>query len=180
MTFAECVREVLADAERAPERPTPGSLVERVAREAERHLDRVRFDPARYVRHGILYWEDWEVLLIAWEAGQVTPIHDHRGVLGGMAVLSGTLLEERFSTPALVPELSDTRVRPAGDLCDTGATVLHRLMPQTARAVSVHLYRPPLRRMGIWDRGGLQEIRASEFEVAAEEFAGAVAGTAVR
>jgi hypothetical protein len=180
MTFADCIREVLGEAERAPERPTPASLVERVAREAERHLDRVRFDPAHYVRHGILLWEDWEVMLIAWEGGQVTPIHDHRGVLGGMAVLSGTLLEERFTTPSLAPELVDSRARPAGDVCETGPTVLHRLIPQTARAVSVHLYRPPLRRMGIWDRGGLQEIRASEFEIAAEEFAGAAAGTAVR
>ena len=85
MTFAEAVREILADASTAPERPTPGSLAERIAREAERYLDRVRFDPAQYVRHPVLLWDDWEVMLIGWEAGQITPIHDHRGVLGGMA-----------------------------------------------------------------------------------------------
>lgn len=177
MTFSDCIREILEDAGRAPQRPTPASLVERIARETESHLDRVRFDPARYVRHAILLWEDWEVMLISWEAGQVTPIHDHRGVLGAMAVLTGSLLEERFTTPSLVPELADSRVRPEGDLCEIGSTALHRLVPKSARAVSLHLYRPPLRTMGIWDDGGLQEIRASAFEIGAEEFAGASALT---
>jgi cysteine dioxygenase len=173
MTFSDHVREILEEAGGAPERPTPGSLVERIARETEKRLDRVRFDPARYVRHAILLWEDWEVMLISWEAGQVTPIHDHRGVLGAMAVLSGSLLEERFTTPALTPSLVDSRVRPEGDLCEIGPAALHRLVPKSARVVSLHLYRPPLRKMGIWTDEGLTEIRDSAFEIGAEEFAGA-------
>lgn len=172
MILSTVVREILEEAGRALERPTPGSLVARVGREAERRLDRVRFDPARYVRHALLLWEDWEVMLIGWEKGQVTPIHDHRGVLGSMAVLSGALHEERFSTPESVPELVDSRARPEGDMCEIGPAELHRLIPQSARAVSLHIYRPPLRTMGIWDRTGMTEIRASQFEVRAEEFEG--------
>jgi cysteine dioxygenase len=169
--FSDAVREILVEAARAPERPTPGSLAGRVGREAERYLDRVRFDVARYVRHPVLFWDDWEVMLIAWESGQVTPIHDHRGVLGGMAILSGSLEEERFTTPLLAPELADCRVRPEGDLSDTGPTVLHRLTTKSPRAVSLHIYRPPLRTMGIWDAGGLTEIRPSQFEVGEEVLA---------
>jgi len=171
MNFADAVREILVEAASAPERPTPGLLAERVGRKAERYLDRVRFDPSHYVRHKVLFWEDWEVMLIGWEAGQVTPIHDHRGVLGGMAILSGFLEEERFTTPRLVPELADSRVRPEGDLSETGPTVLHRLIPKSPRAVSLHIYRPPLRTMGIWDASGFQEIRPSQFEVGQEVFA---------
>ncbi len=170
MNLADSVREVLTDACQAPERPTPYGLVQLLAGEAARYLDRVRFDPAQYVRHAVLFWEDWEVMLIGWEAGQITPIHDHRGVLGGMAVLSGSLLEERFTTPEKVPSLVDSRVRPEGDLCDTGPSVIHRLIPKSPRAVSLHVYRPPLRTMGIWDEGGLKEIRGSQFEVPVEEF----------
>lgn len=175
MTFAEAVREILADASRAPQRPTPGSLAERISREAEKYLDRVRFDPAQYVRHPVLLQDDWEVMIIGWESGQRTPVHDHRGVLGGMAMLSGSLLEERFTTPELVPKLSDSRVRPEGDLCDIGPTTLHRLIPQTTRAVSLHIYRPPLRSMGIWDERGMTEIRRSTFDVGEEVLARAVA-----
>lgn len=175
MIFGDVVREILCEAAKGPERPTPGGLAGRVGREAERYLDHVRFDPAQYVRHKVLFWEDWEVMLIAWQAGQVTPIHDHRGVLGGMAILSGSLEEERFITPLSVPELADCRVRPEGDLSDTGPTVLHRLTPKSARALSLHIYRPPLRMMGIWDAGGLTEIRPSHFEVGEEVLARAAA-----
>ena len=174
MSFSDSLRDLLIEAGQAPERPTPFGVVERMAAEADRFLDRVRFDPAQYIRHAVLLWEDWEVMVIGWQAGQVTPIHDHRGVLGGMAVLSGSLLEERFTTPGRTPELVDSRVRPEGDLCDTGPAVLHRLVPQSARAVTLHVYRPPLRTMGIWDDGGLREIRGSQFEVGAEEFGGLV------
>jgi predicted metal-dependent enzyme (double-stranded beta helix superfamily) len=175
MTFAEAVREILADASKAPERPTPGNLAERISREAERYLDRVRFDSAQYVRHPVLLWDDWEVMIIGWESGQFTPVHDHRGVLGGMAMLSGSLLEERFMTPGLVPRLADSRIRPEGDLCDIGPATLHRLIPKTPRAVSLHIYRPPLRMMGIWDERGMIEIRPSTFDVGEEVLARATA-----
>ncbi len=104
-------------------------------------------------------------MLIAWQSGQITPIHDHRGVMGGMVVLSGTLAEERFTTPHEKPELSDSRGRPEGDLSDIGPTTLHRLAPTSARAVSLHIYRPPLRTMGIWDATGLISIMPSAFDV---------------
>jgi hypothetical protein len=165
VTFAEAVREVVLEAAARPQRPTPGALCERLARETERYLDRIQFSRERYMRHPILLWDDWEIMLIAWESGQVTPIHDHRGVMGGMAVLSGTLSEERFSTPREIPELYDNRQRSEGDLSDIGPTVLHRLAPTTARAVSLHIYRPPLRTMGIWDASGLISIMPSAFDV---------------
>ncbi|HTD52283.1 MAG TPA: cysteine dioxygenase family protein, partial [Thermoanaerobaculia bacterium] len=145
MTFAEVVREIIAECCAKPERPTPGILAGRLGREAERYLDRVRFSSERYMRHPVLLWDDWEIMLIAWESGQVTPIHDHRGVMGGMAILSGSLSEERFTTPDRVPKLIDDRVRPEGDLSEIGPTALHRLFPKTPRAVSLHIYRPPLR-----------------------------------
>ena len=176
MTFADAVAEILRDACAAPERATPGSLAGRLALETERYLDRVRFSPNQYMRHPILLWEDWEVMLIAWQSGQVTPIHDHRGVMGGMAVLSGSLAEERFTTPDNLPRLADDRVRPEGDLSEIGPTVLHRLAPTTAKAVSLHIYRPPLRTMGIWDERGMREVRPSAFDVEEAVLARAVAG----
>ena len=176
MNFSEIVREILLEHAVGPERPTPASLTRLLAPEADRYLESVQFDPGHYVRHPVLLWEDWEVMVIGWEAGQITPIHDHRGVLGGMAILSGTVVEERFTVPKELPELADSRVRPEGDLSETGPTVLHRLIPRS-RAVSLHIYRPPLREMGIWDpRQGFQEIRQSVFEVNEEVLARALPG----
>ena len=90
-------------------------------------------------------------------------------------MLSGSLLEERFTTPDLVPRLVDSRIRPEGDLCDIGPTTLHRLVPKTPRAISLHIYRPPLRSMGIWDETGMVEIRPSTFDVGEEVLARAAA-----
>ncbi len=171
MNFAETIKEVIQERSTDPARLTPGVLCEKIARETERHLDRVVFSTERYMRHPILLWEDWEVMLIAWSSGQITPIHDHRGVMGGMLVLSGTLAEERFTTPSDRPELVDDRARSEGDLSDIGPTVLHRLAPTSARAVSLHVYRPPLRTMGIWGATGMLSIMPSAFDVGEEALA---------
>ena len=171
MTFAEAVREVIREAAARPQRPTPGSLCASVASEAERHLDRVSYSGDRYVRHPILLWDEWEVMLIAWRSGQITPLHDHRGVMGAMAVLSGRLDEERFTTPMGRPEMMDRASRPEGDFSEIGPTVLHRLAASSARAVSLHIYRPPLRTMGIWDSNGMLSIMPSAFDVGEEVWA---------
>jgi hypothetical protein len=171
VTFADAVKEVIREASAQPERLTPAGLCERVARETERFLDRVQFAADRYMRHPIVLWDDWEVMLIAWQSGQITPIHDHRGVMGGMAILSGSLVEERYTTPNLRPSLCDSRTRPEGDLSDIGPTVLHRLAPASGRAVSLHIYRPPLRTMGVWDAQGLISIVPSAFDVGEEALA---------
>ena len=114
MNFAEAVREILVEAASRARAAHPGGLCRAVARETERYLDRVQFSREHYMRHPILLWDDWEVMLIAWEGGQITPIHDHRGVMGGMAMLSGTLAEERFTTPRDIPELDDSQRAPGG------------------------------------------------------------------
>jgi cysteine dioxygenase len=171
MTFADAIVEVLRDASGKPERATPGSVCRILAEETERHLDRVQYSAQRYMRHPIALWDDWEVMLIAWERGQVTPVHDHRGVMGGMVVMSGSLQEERFETPGRRPQLYENRTRPEGDLSDIGPTVLHRLLPATPRAVSLHVYRPPLRTMGIWDDSGMISIMPSAFDLGEEVLA---------
>ena len=171
MNFAETVKEIIQDCCIKPERLTPASLCRTVGLETEKYLDRIQFSNQRYMRHPILLWDDWEVMLIAWESGQVTPIHDHRGILGGMAILSGTLAEERFETPNDKPALLENRKRPEGDLSDIGPTILHRLLPTTPRAVSLHIYRPPLRTMGIWDATGMLAIMPSAFDVGEEVLA---------
>ena len=137
-----------------------------LAEETERYLDRVRFSSDRYMRHPIALWNDWEVMLIAWERGQVTPVHDHRGVMGGMVVLAGSLDEERFETPARRPELYE-RAHASG-----GRPVRHRPdrpspadADDPARAVSLHVYRPPLRTMGVWDESGMISVMPSAFDV---------------
>jgi hypothetical protein len=171
MNLDQRIRELIAELSAGPARPTPRSLLDPIAREVEAHLDRCLFDTAHYVRHPIHLGADWEVMLIAWESGQKTPIHDHRGSMGSMAVFSGSLVEERFDTPGQKPDLIDRTTRGSGDVSETGPEVLHRLFPGKGRAISLHVYRPPLREMGIWEASGMTEIRPSTFDVGPEVLA---------
>lgn len=168
MNLPERIQALLAELGAKSERPTPGSVLLPVAGEIETCLDRIRYSGERYMRHPVYLASDWEVMLIAWESGQKTPIHDHRGVMGAMLVMSGGLVEECFETPADRPELLERADRASGDTCLTSPTLLHRLFPRRGRSLSLHVYRPPLREMGIWEADGMTEIRASEYDVPAE------------
>jgi hypothetical protein len=81
-----------------------------------------------------------------------------------MAMLSGTLDEERFETPPAAGALRQAAAA-GGRPLRHRPTVLHRLMPVSPRAVSLHVYRPPLRTMGIWDETGMISIMPSAFDV---------------
>lgn len=171
MNLDQRIGELIAELSARAARPTPRALLEAIAREIEPRLERCRFDPSRYVRHPIHLGADWEVMLIAWDSGQKTPIHDHRGSMGSMAVFSGSLIEERFETPGELPDLADRATRGAGDLSETAPEVLHRLFPGKGRSISLHVYRPPFRQMGIWEATGMTEIRPSTFDVGPEVLA---------
>ena len=164
-TIPALVDDLFQDLGRRTERPTPESVLMPVAREIERFLDRVQYSHERYMRHPVYLGRDWEVMLIAWESGQKTPIHDHRGVAGSMLVISGGLVEEIFETPEDRPGLLERADRASGDACLTSPTQLHRLFPRRGRSLSLHIYRPPLREMGIWETDGMKEIRASEYDL---------------
>jgi len=162
------IQELLGELAVLAERPTPESVLLPVAKEMEPYLGCVRFSAERYMRHPVLLAPDWEVMLIAWETGQKTPIHDHRGVMGSMLVFSGSLVEEVFDAPENKPALVERADRGEGETCLTSPTLLHRLFPRRGRSVSLHIYRPPLREMGIWEPEGMTEIRASGYDLPAE------------
>ena len=168
MKLPHRIEELLADLGLRAERPTPESVLLPVAREMEPYLGGVRYSLDRYMRHPVVTGPDWEVMLIAWETGQKTPIHDHRGVMGSMLVFSGSLVEEVFDTPESKPALLERADRAAGDTCRTSPTLLHRLFPRRGRSLSLHIYRPPLREMGIWEADGMTEVRASGYDVPAD------------
>jgi hypothetical protein len=96
--------------------------------------------------------------------------------MGSMLVLAGGLVEECFETPHDRPELLERADRATGDSCLTSPTLLHRLFPRRGRSLSLHIYRPPLREMGIWEADGMKEIRASDYDVPADVLVRAAAG----
>jgi cysteine dioxygenase len=106
------------------------------------------FTERKYARNLVVRSPFAELLLLCWKPGQRTPIHDHGGSVGVVAVCEGLLTETMFE------HLPEGRVRPYdtyrwGPGSITGADVpdIHQLLnlqPEGRDMVTLHCYAPPL------------------------------------
>jgi cysteine dioxygenase len=131
----------------------------------------VRYDPVRYQRRRIYGDGDIEILLLCWDRGQATPVHDHDGQSGWFTVLAGTLAVQEFERrggPADLGEIGPGGVLPPGSLnlhprepvqVPAGLTVCEAAAPETIhkvgsdgeRALSLHVYARPLESFLVFD-----------------------------
>ena len=121
------------------------SVLNGVARERGEALCRqARFvSGAEYHRELVERGPGFELWLLTWLPGQISPIHDHGGIVTVTTVLSGSLFEERFERTdagrTVRPSWSNTRV--AGDIDPIDPSEIHRVTP-VVPTVTLHLYAP--------------------------------------
>ncbi|TYC22338.1 cysteine dioxygenase family protein [Micromonospora sp. MP36] len=126
-------------------RPDPPDLLAVAARWADPTGWPVppHFDPAQRWYARLAADAAYEVWALSWLPGQGTDLHDHGGSAGAFLVLAGTLTEETVSGGRLRPH----RLA-AGTGRRFGVRHVHVVTNRGDRpAVSVHVYRPALRRM---------------------------------
>lgn len=84
-----------------------------------------------------------EIWLLSWLPGQISPIHDHGGIITVTQVLSGSVFEERYERTGfgnlVRPSWSNTRV--VGDIDPIDPSEIHRVTP-VVPTVTLHLYAP--------------------------------------
>ncbi len=125
------------------------SQLEFDASQAEKHL---HFDDEKYQRNLLRRTENYEALLLCFEAGQRTPIHDHAGSACGVKVIQGTGMETIFELTAdgwLYA--SGSQELPAGGVVGSNDMDVHQLsnlQPEAQRLVTLHIYSPPLGEVG--------------------------------
>ncbi|SCL28389.1 Cysteine dioxygenase type I [Micromonospora rhizosphaerae] len=103
----------------------------------------LRFDHAERWYARLAAGPDHEVWALSWLPGQGTDLHDHGGSAGAFLVVAGTLTEETVSGGQL-----RARRLTAGSGRRFGARHVHVVTNRGDQpAVSVHVYRPALRRM---------------------------------
>jgi len=129
------------------------AYAQRLADDPERWMPLVRHDAEQ--RTYELLHHDSEVMawLICWSDDHDTGFHDHDVSSGAVTVLSGAVCEERLRLGA-APE---RRVVRAGETFDFGAEDIHRVRHVgDSPAVTLHVYSPPLWRMGAYvvEEGG--------------------------
>lgn len=131
-----------------------------------------RFAPDRYQRNMLHDGGRYHALILCWENGQRSPIHDHRGSACGVRVIQGVATETYFERGAN-GYICATRSRKLheGQVCGSFDADIHQisnLQNGSERLVTLHVYSPPLMNMRLYS---LETNRVSEFLDPIFEFA---------
>lgn len=114
-----------------------------------------QFGQKGYKRNTIKRTEWYELLALCWRSGDCTPIHDHRGVSCAFRVVQGTGTEIRFQpSPAGLICPVQTVAMPPGYVCSAADADIHQvanMQPPGQELVTLHIYSPPIQKMGTYD-----------------------------
>ena len=111
----------------------------------------LRFEHGKYQRNLINRTPHYEALLLCFEPGQQTPIHDHAGSACGVKIITGTATEITYKrhVDGLLSKLEKTTLI-AGRSVSSNDMDIHSLgnLEQNERLASLHIYSPPLGKIG--------------------------------
>jgi predicted metal-dependent enzyme (double-stranded beta helix superfamily) len=123
------------------------TFVRELADRPELWIDFVRHDATQRVYEELLSDEHVTAWLICWMDDQDTGYHDHDVSAGAVAVVSGHVREERLA----IGSEPSTRTFSAGDAFHFSPADIHRVRHGGSDpAVTLHVYSPPLARMGAY------------------------------
>jgi cysteine dioxygenase len=134
----------------------------------------IRFSEKGYARNSLREGPWYHAWVMCWRNGQRSPIHDHAGSSCGVRVLRGALTETLFERAAS----GDVKAVFSRDLAAAGVCVsedadihqISNLQAGDADLVTLHIYSPPLMRMGTYsltDATRGEELMAMVFDNAA-------------
>jgi predicted metal-dependent enzyme (double-stranded beta helix superfamily) len=141
----------LASLSRPRGRDLTGTELERFVRDLADHpelwIDFVRHDSSQRVYEELLSDEHLTAWLICWMDEQDTGFHDHDVSAGAVSVVSGSVCEERLAIGGEPRKRSFA----VGDAFHFAPTDIHRVRHGGSDpAVTLHVYSPPLARMGAY------------------------------
>jgi predicted metal-dependent enzyme (double-stranded beta helix superfamily) len=127
--------------------PELESFVRELADRPELWIDFVRHDASQRVYEELLSDAHVTAWLICWMDDQDTGFHDHDVSAGAVAVVSGSVREERLA----IGSEPRTRTFAVGDAFHFSPADIHRVRHGGSDpAVTLHVYSPPLARMGAY------------------------------
>ena len=129
-------------------------LLDRLVVTTEEIRRHALFSEKRYARNLVYKDRQFEIMIMCWNAGQRSSIHDHAGSLGGIRILQGELTECLFGRAAngMIKSVSSTDYAIEGTRVEETSLIhqISNLQAGNGRAVSVHIYIPPLVRMNVY------------------------------
>ena len=112
------------------------------------------FSERRYARNLVHKTDRFEIMIMAWNSGQRSSIHDHAGSLGGLKILRGELTESLFEKApnGMIKSLSSVDYS-VGEMRVEETHLIHQisnLQDENRQSISIHIYVPPLVRMNVY------------------------------
>ena len=125
----------------------------------------VQFGHTTYRRNLMHSGPHYQALILCWRNGQRSPIHDHRGSSCGVRVIRGVATETTYerSPNGMVVALRSREIR-EGSVCATQDTDIHQMSnlgEGGADLITLHIYSPPLLRMGTYS---VDDTAVGEFD----------------
>lgn len=130
-------------------------------------LPKTTWHGKHYTRNALARTNEFELMLICFEPGQSTSIHDYDKEQAWILPVSGVLHEERFDGGGMheLTLIHERTLRP-GELShiEAGRSIHRFSNPGASRAMSLNLYVRPLRRWRVYDRraGGRSDMVPSQ------------------
>lgn len=161
-TIAELVSEL---------RKVPGTkgymeVLRRIAIDPEAFRPYCRWNDKHYTRNCIARTEEFELLLICYEPGQRTSIHDYATEEAWVHPVSGSVIEERFEVIPDGPlhKISSSQLHPGSFSYLHNGRGIHRYINTDAgRSITLNLYAKPLIKWRVYDEGsGERTLRSPE------------------
>ena len=130
-------------------------------------------DDGCYARNLLGASELFELILLCWGPGQVSPIHNHEGQRCWMTTLEGVIEETHYTLPESGAPVAGAKkiYEPGGVAFITDDIALHRIRPQNgAGGISLHLYSKPIRACRLYceETGAIEWAQMSYYSVRGE------------
>lgn len=158
-SIGELVRELL----RQPDTSDFGSILARYTFPSQDLTPYLRWNSRHYTRTCVVRNARFELLVICYEAGQRTSIHDYDSESAWIRTLMGEVMEERFrSDPDGGIHLKQASRLPTDAMASLSRdNSIHRFLnPGPARAITLNLYVPPMSQWRVYDeRTGATVVR---------------------
>lgn len=118
-------------------------------------IDEIRgfchFSPGFYTRNLIARTDDYEMLALCWEPGQISPVHDHAGSDGWVRGMDGAIEEVRYACTVAADGKAKLERGSAATLAPGGIGYINDDIAWhtvgnagDSRAVTLHFYSPPI------------------------------------
>ena len=115
------------------------------------NVDKVEYNVEKYTKKTIYIDKNIEVVLIGWETGQSSPIHDHPDNGCIYRILSGNMMDIRYDKDLCIVSENRLNVDDVGDII--GSKEYHKMSNSVeSRASSIHIYSPPKYKMNIYGK----------------------------